>query len=54
LEKLLGNFEEHRDDVDISSAPPNNKNKTVVQFDNDSSGNINLETQYKSFLLTIK
>lgn len=37
LEKLLGDFEEHRDNVDISS-PPNNKNKSVVQFDNDSSG----------------
>jgi len=44
LEKLLGDFVEHHDNVDIINSPPDHENEIVVQSDNDSSGIINLET----------
>jgi len=45
LEKLLGEFVEHHDNVDIIiNSPLDHENEMVVQSDNDSSGNINLET----------
>lgn len=44
LEKFLGELVEHHDNVDIINSPPDNENEMVVQYDNDSSGNINLET----------
>jgi len=43
LEKLLGEFVEH-DNVHIINSPSDHENEMVVQSDNDSSGNINLET----------
>jgi len=44
LDKLLGEFVEHHDNVDIINSPPDHENEMVVQSDSDSSGNINLET----------
>lgn len=55
LEELLGNFveQEHQDNVQSIGSPSNHGNE-MIQYDNDASGKINLETLYKSFLLTVK
>lgn len=50
LEELLGNFveQEHHNNLSIGSL--SNHENEMIQYDNDVSGKINLETLYKSYL----
>jgi len=42
LGNLLGDFEEHHDDISINCSP-NHENEIAVRYDHDLSGNVNFE-----------